>query len=48
MADAAPLLRGSLRIIDAIAAGDEEAACAAMKDHIAEIERHILGEIEKD
>lgn len=41
-------VEGHLRIIDALAAGDEEAACAAMKDHITEIERYILSEMEKD
>lgn len=39
---------GHLQIIDALAAGDEEAACVAMKKHITDIERHIFGEMEKD
>lgn len=41
-------VEGHLRIIDALAVGDEEAAFAAMKDHIAQIGRHILGEMEND
>ncbi len=41
-------VEGHLRIIDALAVGDEEAAFAAMKNHIAQIGRHILGEMEND
>lgn len=41
-------VEGHLRIIEALAAGDEEAACAAMKDHLTEIERHILSEMKKN
>jgi GntR family transcriptional regulator, transcriptional repressor for pyruvate dehydrogenase complex len=41
-------VEGHLRIIDALAVGDENAACAAMKDHIANIEQVILGEMEKN
>lgn len=35
---------GHLRIIDALEAGDADAAFQAMKIHIAEIESHIFGE----
>ena len=35
---------GHLRIIDALENRDAEAACMAMKNHIAEIENHIFGE----
>jgi GntR family transcriptional repressor for pyruvate dehydrogenase complex len=37
-------VEGHLRIIDALEARDTEAACLAMKNHIAEIEDHIFGE----
>ncbi len=37
-------VEGHLRIIDALEAGEGEAAFAAMKTHIAEIESHIFGE----
>lgn len=44
-------VEGHLRIIDALEAGDVEAACTAMHHHIVEIEQHIFGnqpEIERD
>jgi len=37
-------VEGHLRIIDALEAKDAQAACQAMKNHIAEIEHHIFGE----
>ncbi|WP_319588819.1 FadR/GntR family transcriptional regulator [uncultured Desulfobulbus sp.] len=40
-------VEGHLRIIDALEARDAEAACLAMKNHIAEIEDHIFGEQQK-
>jgi GntR family transcriptional regulator, transcriptional repressor for pyruvate dehydrogenase complex len=40
-------VEGHLRLIDALEEGDAEAACAAMKNHIAEIEQHIFGEQRK-
>jgi GntR family transcriptional regulator, transcriptional repressor for pyruvate dehydrogenase complex len=36
-------VEGHLRIIDALEAGDAEAACTAMHHHIVEIEQHIFG-----
>jgi len=39
---------GHLRIIDALEAGDADAAFLAMQAHIAEIERHIFGELQED
>ena len=37
-------VEGHLRIIDALEAGDAQAAFDAMKNHITQIENHILGE----
>jgi GntR family transcriptional repressor for pyruvate dehydrogenase complex len=39
---------GHLRIIDALEAGDADAAFLAMQAHIAEIERYIFGELQED
>ena len=41
-------VEGHLRIIDALTVGDEGAAFTAMENHIAEIERHILTDMEHD
>jgi GntR family transcriptional repressor for pyruvate dehydrogenase complex len=40
-------VEGHLRIIDALEAGDPQAASRAMRDHIVAVERHIFAGMEK-